>query len=81
MIGDVMSPDAHASTPQDMKRRQGEPRTLPPVDSLHETATLPPTMSEPAGEPRAFPAIPGYEVLAEIGRGGMGWFTRRAILG
>jgi WD40 repeat protein len=41
----------------------------PPAAGLDETATLPPTAAPETAERTA---VPGYEILAELGRGGMG---------
>src|SRR5947209_4557843 len=47
-----------------------ETPTLPPSGPA-AAATLPPREG-PSSEPAAPPAVPGYEILAELGRGGMG---------
>jgi hypothetical protein len=54
-----------------------EPVTLPPravdqAESLHEPCTVPPTPAAAADDAPGLPAVPGYELLAELGRGAMG---------
>jgi tRNA A-37 threonylcarbamoyl transferase component Bud32/uncharacterized protein (DUF433 family) len=50
-------------------RRPIEPATLPPVN-VAEQGTTPPLAAASVGPSRV--AVPGYEVLEEVGRGGMG---------
>jgi hypothetical protein len=42
-----------------------------PVCGTHPRPEPIPLPTEPA-----LPAVPGYELLGVLGRGGMGWFTR-----
>jgi serine/threonine-protein kinase len=54
-----------------------EPVTVPPGsvnkgESLHESSTVPPVPAPAAEDAPGLPAVPGYELLAELGRGGMG---------
>jgi WD40 repeat protein/serine/threonine protein kinase len=54
-----------------------EPVTLPPrsmneAESQHEARTVPPLPAPAAGDVPGLPEVPGYELLAELGRGGMG---------
>src|SRR6516225_2599097 len=48
----------------------GGPVTRPPAPALSESETMPP--QEPARAAAGLPTVPGYEVVAELGRGGMG---------
>ncbi len=51
----------------------GEAITLPPGPPVEsETATLPPTPASPGRPPGEAITIAGYEILGELGRGGMG---------
>jgi hypothetical protein len=64
-------PVAVSQAPED------EPGTLPPravsqAESLREARTVPPAPGSAADATPGLPAVPGYELLAELGRGGMG---------
>jgi WD40 repeat protein len=61
--------------PMPSPRPQSEtlPLTEPVPDMPSEAATLAPADSPASGpEPGGFPTVPGYEILRELGRGGMG---------
>jgi WD40 repeat protein/tetratricopeptide (TPR) repeat protein len=65
---------ASTDTPQHAKRvpHQHTPTVSLGAGALDPTATRPGSSSETEAEPEALPSIPGYEVLGELGRGGIG---------
>jgi WD40 repeat protein len=64
------SPTAHPTDPFATIPPPGETATVPPAPPTGDTATLPPRADVGPGEPGPLP--PGYELLGELGRGGMG---------
>jgi WD40 repeat protein len=44
----------------------------PAADSIREEHTVPPAPAPPPRALPAWPAVPGYEILGELGKGGMG---------
>ncbi len=51
-----------------------DPATLPPANAIQDTATIPPTEPRTASPEVSLDhvQVPGYEILSELGRGGMG---------
>jgi WD40 repeat protein len=67
-VDSAVTVDRPASTPA---VQQDDTATLPP-DVGHATATLPPNAAAPPRSALSRPAPAGYEILGELGRGGMG---------
>jgi WD40 repeat protein/serine/threonine protein kinase len=66
-------PESSASHARFLDRlKQNRPRRSNRADTLHGNGALPDNAETPAAPARTFPAVAGYEILAEIGRGGMG---------
>jgi WD40 repeat protein/tRNA A-37 threonylcarbamoyl transferase component Bud32 len=65
-----VNPQAPSETATVLPSAPGEAVTLPPPPAASDGETLAPT--GPAAAPGAATAVPGYEIIRELGRGGMG---------
>jgi WD40 repeat protein/serine/threonine protein kinase len=68
--------ETHRPSPAATQAAADEPATLPPRpaegdDRFHEAATVP-QATPPEADAGAAPTVPGYEIVGELGRGGMG---------
>src|SRR5436190_16610637 len=64
---EILCRDSPELLPEVRRRLRGLARLRPQLEMTSPRAT--PTLPAPAGD---WPVIPGYEILGELGRGGMG---------